>query len=198
MSFTRGQQPEFRTLLNRAWPKASEFDPSLDVGDRCKAKRCGECSFCRWYEELLFAATGHRSTTDCNAGRDYEFVMRALEAIIGDSIKWHLKAAGGDANRIRHELRSLCTDHEISDSYMQRIARQALKLDEPPALEDMSRDQLATVLIACKQHVTRQLVAEGKREPQVSRKTRREKAPQAKASMEAKGLFDPEEDDRPF
>lgn len=199
MSFTRGQQPEFRTLLERAWQTSCELDSSLDQGARCrKSKRCGECCYCLWYVGLLESSTGHRSTTDCNAGRDYDFVMRALEAIIGDSIKWHMKAAGGDANRIRHELRALSEKHEIDDRYMQRIAKQALRLDSAPALENMKPEQLVTVLIACKQHVTRKLVAEGHRDPQVSRRTRLEKPPQVAAHQQALGMDEPDEEGHPF
>lgn len=171
MAFSRRQQPEFRALLALAWAKHCSLTGATGKMDRT------------WYEDTLEAATGHRSTTDCNAGRDYDAVMAEFEAIAGTGIRWGLKLHGGDAKRLAHNIREICEDHSIDEGYMRRIARKALRIDHLPELLQLDRAQLLTVLRACKQHVTRHLVADGQRDPQVSRKTHRPKTPQVRAQQ---------------
>lgn len=166
MGFSRAQQPAFRAMVAAAWKATGGAGAKPDRG---------------WYEAELETATGYRSTADCNAGRDYDFAMARFEEIGGASIEWQMRAFQGDAKRIAHSLRKLCADHEGDEAYMRRIARQALRLDVLPELHTLDADQLLVVLRACKQQVTRGLVAAGERDPQVSRKTHHEKPPQVKA-----------------
>lgn len=172
MSFSRAQQPEFRLLVAKAWREHCR-EHGLDCTP--KPDRA-------WYETELQLATGKSSTSDCNAGSDYEAAMSHFEALSGDGIKWQMRQFRGPANRIEHALKKLCADHEIAEDYMQRIARHSLRVEELPELHKLSKEQLLTILRACKQYVTRKLVAEGIRDPQISKKTRKPKPAQVAAA----------------
>lgn len=173
MAFSRRQQPEFRKLVALAWAAHCRLTGAAGKMDR------------GWYEDTLEAATGYRSTSECNAGRDYDAAMAEFEAIAGTGVKWGLKLHGGDAKRIAHNIRQICEDHDIDEGYMRRVARKALRLDTLPELLQLDREQLLVILRACKQHVTRNLIAERKHEPQVSRKTGGYKKLQVQAYQEA-------------
>jgi hypothetical protein len=187
VSFTRGQQPEFRKMLAEACkfcgidPKGSEYR--------------------KWYEMALFNAVRKTSTTDCNAGRDYDFVMAEFEVLGQSGIKWQRKAATGDAVRMLHEIRKTCgSAADVDESYMLGIGARALCMPLCPPLHKLSREQLETILVACKQQVTREKVARGEREPQtgsVTKGVRRNdewKRGQARKYREARAL----DADEPF
>jgi hypothetical protein len=185
MGFSRGQQPEFRKLIATA------------------AKYCGVdpkgAEYRAWYEAALFNAVRKTSTTECNAGRDYDFVMAEFEVLGQSGIKWQRKAATGDANRMVHEIRRTCgAASDVDESYMLRIGAQALGLDRCPPLHRLAPEQLQTILVACKQHVTRGQVARVDREPQVSEVTREWKRGQARAFREGIEAQAAIEVDEPF
>jgi hypothetical protein len=154
VSFTRAQQPELRAYLGLAWQAHCQAE-GIDAGGRCRgSKRCGACAYCAWYEEVLEGATGHRSTTECNAGRDYDRFMRDLEAIHGQSIKWQMRAFGGDARRILHQIGEVCAEHGIDEDYLRAVARRGFG---PTAeLHLLEAGQLLVVLGEVKRHVRRQ------------------------------------------
>jgi hypothetical protein len=181
VGFVRGQQPELREYLALAWNAHCDREGVEKAAKCLKGKRCGECGYCQWYGDVLEAATGHRSTTECDAGRDYDFFMRDLEEIHGMSLKWSLRAFRGDAKRILHDVQKLCADNLISEEYLQRIGATKLKLARLPELHLLTKEQLATIRIAVKQHVTRGLVAKAHHNPQKSRKTGKAKSAQVDA-----------------
>ncbi len=160
MSFSRAQQPELRASLAWAWAAHCRADGLAEaIGSQCLRKRCGQagCDYCSWYEAVLEGATGQRSSTLCNAGRDYDFFMRDLEVIHGRSIRWQMKAFGGDANRILHGLREVSDEHGLDEDYLRGVARRMLKRDDLPELHTLSREVLIEILGEVKRFVRRRL-----------------------------------------
>ncbi|HEX5177109.1 MAG TPA: hypothetical protein VFV83_08775 [Chthoniobacteraceae bacterium] len=191
MAFSRAQQPEFRGLVAVAW---QVFCRDQNKVATTKVERS-------WYEAQLIEATGHASTSDCNAGGDYDRAMAHFEALgRSGSIKWQMKLFRGDANRIDHEIKRVCDDHNIDEEYMRAIARKALRLSVLPELHLLTKEMRLTILCACKQQVARDRVAAGIQTPQISRRTGREKRGQVKlyhAALDAKkepSKSEPEED----
>ncbi len=135
MSFSRPQQPELRTYITLAWSAHCRAEGREDF--RCSSsKRCGACAYCGWYEAVLDKATGHRSTTDCDAGRDYDCFMAALEEIHGQSIKWKMRLFTGDVRRMMHELRksvgtAALTAAGVDEEYLKRALRHGFGTREP-------------------------------------------------------------------
>ncbi len=147
MSFSRRQQPEWQALIRAAWSahclaETTTVAPKFDRS---------------WYEQELFAATGHYSSADCNSGRDYELAMAHFEVIAGNSIKWQMKAHSGDARRILHELRESVGEHEIDEDYLRGVAKRMLRLTYLPQLETLSRQQLIIILGEVKRFIRRRL-----------------------------------------
>jgi hypothetical protein len=171
MGFSRGQQPEFRQLIAAACqfcgidPKGSEYRA--------------------WYEAALFRAVGKTSTTECDAGGDYDWVMAQFEEMASAGIKWQLRAAKGDAKRMLHEIRKTCgAAADVDEDYMLRIGARALGVDRCPPLYRLTREQRETILVACKQHIVRGQVGRLEREPQVSDMTEQWKRGQARVFRE--------------
>ena len=185
MGFTPRQQPAFRRLI----AEAAAF---------CGIDRKAQ-NYRPWYEAALERAVGKTSTTECDAGSDYDWVMAQFEAMSGAGIKWQLRAASGDAKRMLHEIRKTCGARaDVDEAYMLRIGAQALRMDRCPALYLLTREQREIILVACKQHVTRGQVAQLEREPQVSEMTDKWKRGQAKAFREAMDAHSSIEVDEPF
>lgn len=157
--FSSGQQPELRLYLTLAWAKNCE-DEGLNPADRCRGTRCGECVYCTWYEDILKRATGKKTSTACNAGRDYDFLMRDLEIIHGKVNRWQLRACKGDAVRIIYELRKAVEDHQIEEHYIRSVAKNMLQLDRLPALESLAPEQLIIILGEVKRFIRRKLKRE--------------------------------------
>lgn len=157
MGFSPGQQPELRLYLTLAWRRHCS-DEGLEPSDRCRgSQRCGKCVYCAWYEAILFGATRKRSSKACNAGRDYDFLMRDLEIIHDQSQKWQLRACKGDAVRIIFELRKAVADHQIEEHYLRAVAKNMLLIDELPELETMEPEQLIIILGEVKRFIQRRL-----------------------------------------
>lgn len=141
MSFSRAQQPEFRALVFAAWTAHCRHEGlALSV----KPDR-------EWYEQELFIATRHTSTSDCNAGRDYDLAMARFEELAGTGIKWQMKVHHGDANRMLHDLgeefgEEALKRHRVNEDYLRATARQSLRLDYLPELSKLSRKQCVLVL----------------------------------------------------
>jgi hypothetical protein len=152
MSFSRAQHiTHYRPMVDRAWKRLYDSSPALqDLAppQRKVARR-------EWYERELAAATGKKSSEQCNAGKDFEKAMAHFEAIAGDSIEWQLKLYTGDARRILHEIRDLVRHHDLDEDYARGIARQALKLDALPDITELDAKDLVVVLRALKIQVAR-------------------------------------------
>lgn len=147
MSFSRSQQPEFRGLVAAAW-QAHCKATATDL--KSPGKRA-------WYEAELFAAVSHYSTTECNAGRDYDFAMAHFEELAEAGIKWQLRKYSGDAIRILWELRTVAMDHDIDEIYLRGVARRMLKSDTFPELHLLPREQLIQILGEVKRFCRRTL-----------------------------------------
>jgi len=156
MGFSRAQQPEFRALVAAAWiaeckreGRAVSLKPERD-----------------WYERELTLATGHDSTCDCNAGRDYDLAMAHFEALAGGSIKWGMRIYSGDVKRMLHELRKDCAEVAIraagvNEEYLLRALQRGFGTRQP---WEVSREDLIVIVGEVKRHVRRRLAA-GKEEP---------------------------------
>jgi hypothetical protein len=133
--FSPAQRPELNAYLALAWVAHCRRE-RLDqvIGARCLRKRCEEagCVYCTWYEDMLEAATGHRSSKECNAGRDFEWFMADLEEVHGQDIKWQMKKFGGDARRILHAIEQVSAGAAISEEYLRKIATNALREHDTP------------------------------------------------------------------
>ena len=164
MSFSSGQQPELRNYVALSWAAHCMAVGIHSSAGRCKGmkkgKRCGSCDFCVWYGDALEGATGHRSSTVCNAGRDYDFFMRDLEVIHGQSIKWQMKAFQGDAVRMLHEIRVVSAECELDEDYLRGVAMRMLQTEAIPELHTLSREVLIRILGEVKRFVRRKLKRE--------------------------------------
>lgn len=152
MGFSRAQQPEFRALVAAAW---LAYCRQENLPLTLKLDRC-------WYERELFFATGHSSTSDCNAGRDYDRAMAHFEGVAGTGIRWQMKIHTGDSKRLLYELQKAVGEHEIDEDYLRAVARRMLKLDRMPELSKLTRDQLVMILGEVKRYIRRNLKAERK------------------------------------
>jgi len=150
MSFSRAQQPAFRKLVKAAWVAV------------CKAEgRAATAAPDRsWYEQELFYATDQTSTTELNAGRDYDLAMAHFEGLAGASIEWQMRVHSGDAKRLFHTLAEVTREHDIDEDYLRAIARRMLRVDYLPALADLTRPQLILILGEVKRYVRRRLKRE--------------------------------------
>lgn len=159
MSFSSYQQPELRSYLALAWAARLKTTPG-EAAPRClKGKRCGVCDFCGWYGDVLEAATGYRSTTQCNAGRDYDLFMAALEEIHRGSTKWNFRIFSGDVKRMLHELRkdlgaAALAKARVDERYLTEAVRHGFQGRQP---WEVSRDELIIVLGEVKRHVRRRV-----------------------------------------
>jgi len=151
MSFSRSQQPELRTALALAWAAHCRTQGlAPEEGARCLRKRCKleGCRFCGWYEHHLEAATGFRSTTECDDGRDYERFMARLEEIHRESAKWGLRMRSGDARRLLYSLGKRCKGHGMDEIYLRRIAAKVCGLPGLPFLHELDAGQMRDVRAA--------------------------------------------------
>ena len=151
MSFTLAQQPELREAIALAWAAhCRHAGLAPEEGTRCLRKRCKEegCRFCGWYEHHLEAATGYRSTTECDDGRDYERFMARLEEIHCESAKWGIRMRGGDARRLLFTLGKRCRGHGMDEIYLRRIAAKVCRLPGMPELHELDAGQMRDVRAA--------------------------------------------------
>lgn len=175
MSFSPGQQPAYRQLVEMAWQRHCRAN-AIALPDKVQRRE--------WYEGELVICTGHPTTTPCNKTEDYETCMAHFEALVGDSMVWQHRKFRGPVKRLLHEIRKLTDRYEIEESYMQRIARSATGLLELPPLHLMNKDILLQVLRAVKIHVRRFMVRDGLCDPVSNRKTGRMRVPRMAAPVE--------------
>ena len=128
--FSPSQRPALNDYLALAWAAHCRHEGLAEsIGARCLKKRCQEkgCAFCTWYEDTLEGATGHRSSTECNAGTDFEAFMAALEEIHCESYEWQMRKFGGPLRRILHAVHAVSPGFEMDEEYLRRIATNALR-----------------------------------------------------------------------
>lgn len=148
MSFSRAQQPEFRKLVKAAWLEHCRAENAV-AADKAAERT--------WYEAQLFEATGAGSSSDCNAGRDYDRAMAHFEAVAGAEVKWNLRIFDGDAKRILHGIREVSEEHALDQDYLRGVAKRMLRRDDLPELHTLSREVLIRILGEVKRFVRRGL-----------------------------------------
>lgn len=151
--FSPKQQPEWQALKTAAWlahclreglPKTLKLDRA-------------------WYEQELHYATGHTSTTECNAGRDYDWAMAHFEVLAGAGIKWQMNIYQGDVKRMLFSLRSELGERKlqqarVDEAYLLQAIRNGYAGKKPWEIE---REQLIVILGEVKRHVRRHVVETG-------------------------------------
>jgi hypothetical protein len=146
MRFSARQQGIYRKLVTLAWEAACKLH-----GWPLKDKTAKD----RWYREVLVSEIGVYTSKQLNASRDFRKAAATFESLGGGGIYWQMQYFRGDANEILHSLGKLASDHKIDESYLQRIARQALQLDHLPDLHTLPPDLLLRVRVAAKIHLGR-------------------------------------------
>ena len=127
MSFSKGQQAEYRRLEKAAWQRHARR-LSLDPKDKL--------AYDEFYRSELAKATGHRSTKDCDKGRNYDAACAHFEALADDGIRHQLNLIQGDLRRIRYAAakinpawpRQFRSDADL-EVYVRGIVRQAFGRD---------------------------------------------------------------------
>jgi len=143
MGFTRDQQVKvYRPMVKRAW---AAYSRSQGIHPKDKI------AWNAWYRATLHEGVGVYSTCQCNPGADFENAMAAFEAVIGDSIYWQLKAAGGPLKRTRHALDQLMREHYIEEDYVSGVSRQMFDTSH----HNLDAKKLAKLIAALKTHLHR-------------------------------------------
>lgn len=153
MPFSKSQQAFFRPIVDAAWKRAAAV-AGIDPKNK-DARRT-------WYEEHLERATGHRTTTDCGAGRPFERACAHFEELAENGIEAQRRLLDGDLRRIRFALQRTdpeflrgTTDQDLH-AWLRGIAKQATGAPDFPELWTLTDAQIATV--------TRAAVMQAKRE----------------------------------
>lgn len=149
MSFSRAQQPAFRAMVKEAWMAVGRAVLQDQEGALKSTPDRG------WYEQELCFATGCTSSTECDAGHDYDFAMAHFEELGGAGIKWQMKVKNGDAKRLIYNVQKIARGFDCDETYLRGIARQALGTAHLPALDKLTPAQRVTVLRAVKMEVRR-------------------------------------------
>jgi hypothetical protein len=145
MGFSRAQQPLWQALKAAAWLarcKREGWPLTLKI-DR------------DWYEQELFHATGKTSSTDCDAGRDYNLAMAHFEGLAGTGIRWQMRLYDQDVKRMMQVLRSDFRESDlkvagVNEEYVLRCIRNGFGSKKP---WQMTRAELTAVLTGLKRHV---------------------------------------------
>lgn len=142
MPFSKGQQAEYRTLIAAAWQRHCRIN-----GANPKDKAAQDV----WTRGHLETATGHRSSKDCNGGRDFERATAHFEALGEAGINAHLRLVAGDLRRLKFAIQQRnpaflrnTTDADLT-AYAQGIAQQAFHLSTQPDLHTLSDAQMLVV-----------------------------------------------------
>lgn len=151
MSFSRSQQADFRPLVDEAWKAVAPTLPA-DPKDKVDHRI--------WYEAQLMACVGTTTTVPLDRGRDYDFAMDHFERLADNgSTKWQQRADRGDFERICYSVfgkgRREIAGEPVTPGYLSGIAKQALRLPDPPALRTLSKPQLKIVTKALAIHANR-------------------------------------------
>lgn len=148
MSFTRRQQGKYRPLLEKAWIeecKRSEQSPNNKLAREA------------WYRMQLNECAGVRSTTECDAVKDFDKIMLHFAIIAGDEY-WINRLSNAAERRMLHQIRLFMRDlawldkEPITWDYIRGIYTQA-KL--PKQLEDCPVFILWKVLQMLDTHIRR-------------------------------------------
>jgi hypothetical protein len=140
MTWTPKQQGIYRRLVTAAWKKHAGGNGIAEKDKPAKE---------RWYRKQLHAELGVWTTKELSQN-DFAKACATFEAIIGESIYWATRALGGKESerkrRALHAIREQCRKADIEEDYARGIARQALKRDTLPWLDDLTADELITLM----------------------------------------------------
>jgi hypothetical protein len=147
--FTPAQQGHYRPLVQQAWEAHAKRNGLAVTGDLFADPQTAirDPNFRAWYEDELEAATGKRSTCQCDRKRDFTKAMAHFEAIVGDSIFWQMKLHGDDARRIAWNIREVVRQNDVDEVYMRGIARRMLRLEDADPLPELEQMQYRELLI---------------------------------------------------
>ncbi len=84
----------------------------------------------------------------CIAGKGNQFarVMAALQMVAGDGIDWIIKADAAKPAELLHHVRGMLAGMGIAEDYARGIARNALRLQALPQLDELASHQLSLVV----------------------------------------------------
>ncbi|HEX8312764.1 MAG TPA: hypothetical protein VF614_15690 [Chthoniobacteraceae bacterium] len=114
-----------------------------------------------WRRDQVRKSTGKSSLTQVpRVGRKFIQLMADLEVITRSGITWQVKLHGAEKRPIIHTILEICREHDLDEHYMRGVARQALRLEALPQLEQLEVAQLLTVLQLLRMNVARMALAQ--------------------------------------
>jgi len=132
------QQGALWPMLHEAWTVHA-----IDAGVRVTDSKAKD----QWRKQYLGAALGVWSLKQVPRGGPlYARVMGKLQEIARNGIDWILKAGDAQPPELLHHARQFLAVHDIPEPYACGIARQSLRLEHQPDLEDLAPEQLAQVI----------------------------------------------------
>lgn len=146
MGFTKRQQGIYRSLVEKAWRRHAQ-ENGLEKGDRLAKEH--------FYRATLHAELGVWTTKELSSSKHFAGACAAFEAIVGDSCYWGLRAHNESSRALIHAVQTVCNEYDLAEEYARGVARQALRLDSLPMLEQLQPAQLVIVLRALRIHVRR-------------------------------------------
>lgn len=153
MIWTNRQQAIYRRLVAVAWKKYAQAN-SVDEKNKAAKER--------WYRAALHAELSVWTTKELRQN-DFAKACATFETLIGESIYWTTRALGGKEGerkrRALHAIKELCQQADLAEDYARGIARRALKRETLPWLDDLTADELISVMQLIKYNV-RQLQGE--------------------------------------
>lgn len=137
--FSPAQQAPFREMVQHAWVAFCGL-AGREPGKKCERD---------WYEGQLEAATGYRSTTECNRMGDFDKAMAHFEALWGGGIERQLGQENGHYKRIMEGAHRVAPEFECAEAYLCAIAarlrgRPVARLSD---LDDAEALQVRTELV---------------------------------------------------
>jgi hypothetical protein len=162
MSFSGKQQGIFQPMIAKAWVRHCQ--QNLDAAAAIAGKN--HPAYRDWYEDELEEATGCRSSTECDARRDFNLAMAHFEIAAWAGIYWQGRLHECDAENILWHVNRIAARHTIDEGYLRGWARQMrrkkrrkehLDEEELPELLDLSKEELALLLIEVKDYAKKHL-----------------------------------------
>jgi len=137
MQLTPAQLRPLWPLLDAAWRQHC-----ADVGQEPADSKAKEA----WRHEQLWAALEVRSLKEVRrSGEQYARLMAHFEVIARAGIHWQMQAEGAEIRPLVFGILDLLKKWGIDERYFMGIARQALRLPELPALDQLKPAQLLTL-----------------------------------------------------
>jgi hypothetical protein len=172
MGFSGAQQGRhFRPMVAKAWVHHCQAE---NLGATAAVQGAKHPDYRGWYERELELATGCRSTMECDPRRDFNLAMAHFEVLTWDGVYWQRRLHECDAENILWHVNRIVEHHSLDERYLRGWARQMrrkhrreehLNEEELPLLEDLSKEELALLLIEVKDYARKHLRADAVKEP---------------------------------